>query len=110
MPTTPRSQSALATDPNFQKRLGPLLTSEAIVVAGEDEGTPNHVLRRNLAHAIINNPAQMTAQLSPTICNGTNLVAAETTYNFEALAVETSANDAEIRSQIATLWDVMAGA
>ena len=62
-----------------------------------------------LAHQIITNPAFMTQSLAHTVCNATNLVAAETTYNFEALAVETSASDAEIRSQIATLWDVMAG-
>ena len=110
MATTPRQQSALASDQNFQKRLSPLLLSEAIVVAGEPDTVPNHVARRTLAHQIISNPAQMTFQLAPVISNGTNLVAGITSYNFEAFAVETSATDAEIRSQIATLWDVMAGA
>lgn len=109
MPTTPRSQSALAADANFQKRLGSLLTSEAIVVAGEDESTPSHAGRRQLAQQILANPTQMAYALGPTITNGTNLVAADTTYNFEAGAIETSATDPEIRSQIATLWDIMAG-
>ena len=109
MPTTPRSQSALALDQNFQKRLGPLLISQAIVVANEDPATPGHAQRRNLAQQILTNSAFMTPALSPTIANGTNLVAANTTYNFESFAVETSASDAEILSQIATLWDVMAG-
>jgi len=110
MATTPRSQSALAADPNFLKRLGPLLLGEAIVVAGEADDVPNHFLRRNLAQAIIQNPSQMSFSLAPTVCNGTNLIAATTSYNFEAGAVETSATDPEIRSQISTLWDVMAGA
>ena len=109
MPTTPRSQSALAADPNFQTRLSSLLLSEAIVVAGEDDAVEFHQQRRQLAQSIITNPTQMAYSLGPTIANGTNLVAGETTYNFEAGAIETSASDAEIRSQITTLWNVMAG-
>ena len=109
MPTTPRSQSALAADPNFQKRLASLLTSEALVVAAEPDTVDHHQQRRLLAQSIINNPSQMAYSLGPVIANGTNLVAATTSYNFEAGAAETSANDAEIRSQIATLWNVMAG-
>jgi len=109
MPTTPRSQSALAADANFQKRLSSLLLSEAIVVADEDPATEEHQRRRQLAQQIISNPTQASFALGPTICNGTNLVAATTSYNFEAGAIETSATDAEIRSQISTLWNVMAG-
>jgi hypothetical protein len=109
MPTTPRSQSALAADANFQKRLSSLLVSEAIVVADEPDTVEHHDKRRALANQVITNPAQMAYALGPTIANGTNLVAADTTYNFEGGAVETSAGDPEIRSQIATLWNVMAG-
>jgi hypothetical protein len=112
MPTTPRSQSALATDQNFLKRLSSLLLSEAVVIGAEpppDPLTQTYDKRTMLAHQVISNPAFVTQSLAHTVCNATNLVAAETTYNFEALAVETSASDAEIRSQIATLWDVMAG-
>jgi len=110
MPTTPRSQSALAADPNFQKRLASLLVSEALVVADEAEETDHHQQRRQLAQQVIANPSQMAYALGPSIANGTNLIAANTTYNFEAGATETSATDPEIRSQIATLWNVMAGA
>ena len=109
MPTTPRSQAILAADQNFLKRLSSLLISEAEVVAIEDPQTANHAQRRQLAQAIITNPTGMAASLAPTIANATNLVAANTTYNFEAGASETSATDGEIRSQIATLWNVMAG-
>ena len=110
MPTTPRSQSALAADQNFQKRLASLLVSEAIVIASEPDSVDNHQQRRQLAQQVINNPSQMAYSLGPTITNGTNLVAATTQYNFEAGAIETTASDAEIRSQIVTLWDIMAGA
>jgi len=110
MPTTPRSQSALASDANFQKRLSSLLLSEALVIADEDPVTPNHDKRRILAQQVITQPIYMATNLGPAICNGTNLVAANTTYNFDALAVETDASDAAIRSQIATLWDTLAGA
>lgn len=109
MPTTPRSQSALATDQNFLKRLSSLLLQEAGVVAAESSDVENHAQRRVLADRIINNPSGMSQSLAPTICNATNLVAANTTYNFEAGCVETSATDPEIKSQIATLWNIMAG-
>ena len=109
MPTTPRSQSALASDQNFIKRLQSLLLSEAQVVAAEDPTTPDHAQRRQLAQQIIYQPTFQTQNLAYTIANATNLVAADTVYNFEAGAIETSASDAEIRSQIATLWNVMAG-
>lgn len=109
MATTPRSQSKLSSDANFLKRLSSLLLQEAGVVAAEPTDIPNHSQRRLLADRIINNPSVMSSQLSPTICNATNLVAADTSYNFEADCVETSASDGEIRSQIATLWNIMAG-
>lgn len=110
MPTTPRSQSALAADNNFQKRLSSLLLSEALVVAAEDPLTPSHAQRRALAQSIINNPTSMAFSLGPAICNATNLVAGTTSYNFDALAVETDVSDAAITSQIGAIWNVLAGA
>src|SRR5262245_62678878 len=109
MPTTPRSQAQLAADPNFLKRLSSLLISEAEVVAIEDPLTANHKERRQLAQAIISNPTGMAQSLAPSITNATNLVAGNTTYNFEAGAAETDVDDAAIRRQISTLWNVMAG-
>lgn len=109
MPTTPRSQAALAADQNFLKRLSSLLLSEAGVVAAEPNTVPNHSQRRILADRVINNPTQMAASLAPSICNATNLAAANTTFNFEAGCAETDASDPAIRSQIATLWNILAG-
>ena len=109
MATTPRSQAQLARDPNFLRRLESLLLSEAGVVAGEATSVTNHAQRRALAQAIITNPAGMTASLAPSICNATNLTTANTTWDFEAGAALTDATDAAIRSQIATLWNILAG-
>lgn len=109
MATTPRSQMALATDANFQKRFTSLLVQEALVIGAEAESVPHHQQRRQLADKVIQNPPQMAYTLGPTITNATNLVAATTSYNFEAGAVETTADDAAIRSQINSLWNVMAG-
>jgi hypothetical protein len=109
MPTTPRSQSALALDQNFQRRLSGLLLAQAGAVAAEDPTTEFHTQRRILAQQILTNSQFMVPALAPTIANSTNLVVANTTYNFEAFAVETSATDAEILSQIGALWNVLAG-
>jgi len=109
MPTTPNSQAKLASDPAFLKRLGSLLNQEAQVVGGEPPTTPDHDKRKQLATAILQDTAGQAASRAPTICNGTNLVAADTTFDFEADQTVTSATDAAIRSQIATLWNLMAG-
>ena len=109
MPTTPNSQAKLASDPTFLRRLASLLLQEAQVVAVEASATPEHAARRALADRIINNPVGMSTNLAPTICNATNLVAKNTTFDFAADATVTDATDADIRSQIATLWNVLAG-
>ena len=111
MPTTPNSQAKLASDPIFLRRLGSLMNQEAQVVANE---TPNAdpdiaAKRHQLAIAILTDTAGQAASRAPTICNATNLVAKNTTFDFESDQTLTDATDAEIRSQIATLWNVMAG-
>jgi hypothetical protein len=109
MPATPNQQAKLAGDPTFLRRLGSLLNQEAQVVAAEDPLTPEHAKRRQLAQAIITNPAGMAQSLAPTICNATNMIAATTSFDFDSDQTVTTATDPEIRSQIATLWNVMAG-
>jgi len=109
MPTTPNSQAKLATDKVFLKRLASLLNQEAQVVANEASATAHHAERRQLAQLILTNPNGMAESLAPTVTNATNLVAKDTVFNFESDATETTATDPEIRSQIATLWDIMAG-
>lgn len=109
MATTPRSQYALAYDENFLKRLTGLVVAEALVVVDENPATQSHSQRRNFAQVVLNNPQATTRNMALTIANATNLVAEDTTFDFEAGCVVTSATDGEIRSQIATLWNAFAG-
>lgn len=109
MATTPRTQIALAQDPNFLKRLVGLVIAEALVVVAENGATEHHTVRRNFAQVVLNNPYPTVQNMALTICNATNLVAEDTTYDFEAGAVVTTATDAEIKSQIASLWNAFSG-
>lgn len=109
MPTTPKSQMKLASDASFLNRLTSLLLQEAQVVGAELGTVPKHTERNALAQKIINNPQAMASNLAPTICNSTNLIAGNTTFDFEADETKTDVTDAAIRSQIQTLWNVMAG-
>jgi hypothetical protein len=109
MATTPRSQMALAQDQNFLKRLVSLVVMEAQAIVAESEATQHHAARRNFAQVVLNNPYPTVQNMALTIVNATNLTSEDTTFNFEAGCVETSATDAEIRSQIASLWNAFSG-
>lgn len=109
MATTPHSQIALAADPHFVKRLAALLAAEALVVAAEAGTVPSHDKRRTLAQQAIDQPIELARGLAIVIANSTNLVAATTSYDFSASAIVTDATDAAIRSQIASLWNTLAG-
>lgn len=109
MASTPRELYALAYDENFLKRLTGLVVAEALVVVDEAGNTANHAQRRNFAQVVLNNPQATTRNMALTICNATNLVAEDTTYDFEEGHVTTTATDPEIRSQIASLWNAFSG-
>jgi hypothetical protein len=49
------------------------------------------------------------SSLAPALAQRTNLVAEDVSYNFTTQSVETTATDAEIRSQIASDWNMFAG-
>lgn len=109
MPTTPQSQSSLAADTDFLRRLSGLLMSEALVVAAEDVATPSHDRRRQLAQQIITQPSHMAQSLAPAICNATNLVAGTTSYDFASASTVTDVPDAAITAQIGAMWNLLAG-
>ena len=100
---------ALAEDPKFIRRLAALFNLEAQVVILESTNTPNHPIRRQLAQACVVNGSSIAQQFALTIALSTNLMAANTTYDFIQLAVVTDASDAAVRSQIVTLWNGLAG-
>lgn len=109
MAATTDTQNVLAQDAKFIRRLAALLILEAQVVTAESVGTANHAQRRGLAQQILSSPYQTAASFAPVIAMSGNLLAANTTYDFVQIATVTDATDAAIRSQIATLWNTLAG-
>jgi hypothetical protein len=109
MAATTDTQMALAADSKFIRRLAALFNLEAQVVIAEPPATTNHILRRQLAQSCITGGLMVSSQFALTIALSTNLMAANTTYDFIQLAVVTDATDAAIRSEIATLWNGFAG-
>src|SRR6266571_5912622 len=105
MAATTNTQIALANDQNFVRRLAALFNLEAQVVISESPTVENHPLRRQLAQLCITNSTSVASQFALTIALSTNLMAANTSYDFTAEAVVTDASDAAIRSQISTLWN-----
>ena len=100
---------ALAQDIKFIRRLQSIMLSEVSTILAEVSTTPNHVARRTFAQQVITNGQSVAQQFAPLIANSTNLVAANTTYDFTQLAVVTDATDAAILSQVDTLWNAMSG-
>jgi hypothetical protein len=109
MAATTDTQMALAADSKFIRRLAALFNLEAQVVIAEPINTPNHPIRRQLAQSCVTNGASVAQQFALTLALSTNLMGANTTYDFVQLAVVTDATDAAIRSQIVTLWNGLAG-
>lgn len=101
-------QMQLAHDPSFLNRVQYLMTQDAIAVLSEVNTTPDHVFRVQLAHQVLNNPGQAASNASVAIVGSVNLVAADTTVNADG-SVTTDATDAAILSQIATIWNALAG-
>lgn len=99
----------LASDSNFLQRLASLLVIQAEVVAAESTGVANHTQRRILAQSIITNPYGLAASLAPAICNSTNLLAGNTTFDMENACIVTDVSDGSISSQIVTLWNALSG-
>ena len=103
-------QMLLAHDSTFLDRLQYLLTQQAIVVLAEVNTTPSHVLRTQYARQVVQNAGQAASGASVLIVGSTNLVAANTTINpGPPPTVTTDATDAAIFSQLATLWNDLAG-
>ncbi len=107
MATTPKSQMALAHDPKFLNRLQYIICQQAIAIKNEVT-SPTHAARAAFAGQVLADPAGKTVTMAITICGATNLVAANTTIDFDAV-VATDATDAAILSQVASLWDAFSG-
>ena len=108
MASTADQLSALGNDSDFRSRVMALATQYAIsTVYVEDPATQNHDLRLGFAKALLfGNP---NVNIPAIIAQQTNLVAANTTYDFASSHVVTDASDAAIASQIATAWNMLSG-
>lgn len=98
---------ALGEDSDFRARIRALFYLEAGVVYAENPATTNHAARALFASKIVTNQVD-GGSFAPALAQRTNLAAETVTYNFDDQRVETSATDAEIRSQIATDWNLFA--
>lgn len=110
MPNDAYTQQSLADDITFRRRVKDALNLVAWQVIDEPDETPYHIQREQYARStVLVNLDGVAQQVAPWIVNRTNIIAAETSYNFAARATITAATDAEIQSQIMTDWNVMAG-
>jgi hypothetical protein len=104
------SQQALADDPTFRRRVKDAFSLVAWEVIGEDPETPYHKEREEYARrTVLLNLDAVTTQTAPWLVNRPNLIAFETSYNFDARATVTTSGDPDIRSQLMSDWNVMAG-
>jgi hypothetical protein len=99
---------ALGDDQDFRQRVRALFYLESGVVYAENPATANHSARALFASKIMTNQID-GGSFAPALAQRTNLAAETVTYNFDDQRVETSATDAEIRSQISTDFNLFAG-
>jgi hypothetical protein len=109
MANTAYTQQALAANTNFQTRVRNAMATVAWQVLGEDPATPNNAARVSYARTVINNLQGNAMQISPWLVDRPNLVAFETSFDFPSGNVVTASGDADIESQLATDWNVLAG-
>jgi hypothetical protein len=104
------SQQSLAEDATFKRRVKDAFSHVAWEVINEDPDTPHHAKREEYARrTVLLNLDAVTNQTAPWLVNRTNLFGFETSYDFEARATITAAGDPDIRSQLMSDWNVLAG-
>lgn len=91
------TQYETANDPDFLKRVTMALLDAASNVSTEDPGTAGHAIRAAYATLVANNPGSSAGAVSEAICA------------FNA-ALGAASTDGEIKTSIAAIWNMMAGA
>jgi hypothetical protein len=109
MPNDSFSQTSLAADPHFHKRLQNALTKIAWEVLEEDPSTLYHAERAAYAQKVNGAPMQTAQQLAPSMVNRPNLVQFNTSYDFTVGATVTASGDPDLESQLVTDWNKLAG-
>lgn len=100
--------TALAADGQFRQRVATLALLEAGAILAENPATTNHSPRCTYAISLLSNPGKAQG-ITDWICSRINLTSQNASYDFGKRAVVTDATDAQIRSQINTDWNVLAG-
>jgi hypothetical protein len=103
------TQQALAANATFQTRVKNALATVAWQVLNEDVSTPGNTARVQYARQVINNLQGSAMQVAPWLVDRPNLFQFETSFDFPSGDVVTQSGDADIESQLATDWDVLAG-
>ena len=116
------TQQALAADSRFQIRLRAVLIFQALVVYAEvapaqsDPPTAPELAalalyqaRRSYARQVLADSEGAARRVAPVLTTRTAIMAFETTYDFSAGAVVTSATDGNLVTQVAADWNMFAG-
>jgi hypothetical protein len=109
MPNDSFSQTSLAADPHFYKRLQNALTRIAWEVLEEDPSTLHHAERAAYAQKVTEASLSTAQQLAPSFVNRPNVFNFPTSYDFMVGATVTASGDADLESQLMTDWNKLAG-
>lgn len=105
-------QMKLRQNAEFLSRLEYLMVTYAVTVLAEALATSNHTERSNYAKKVIAFTSEYAQRASTMIVSGINIIS--TTVHTPATgetqeSTVTTATDAQFLSQVATLWNALAG-
>lgn len=103
------SQQALANDPYFRGRLRGLLIEVAFEILAETGSDNIWQGRQNYARRVLDSSLNEADRVAPIIVTRTNLFGFETKYNFDDDRITTASGDADIKSQLHSDWNFLAG-
>lgn len=103
------TQQALAAEPQFRARVSAALATVSFQVILEGRDNANEIKRYDYAMSVLSSLDGKAASIAPWLVERTNLLGAETSYEFSAKMVITAATDGAIESQLYTDWNILAG-
>ncbi len=109
MPNTGIQQQRLAQAEHFRQRVKSALGSVAFQVIGAGQNTPADVQRYNFARTVMQSLDAYATSTVSWLVERPNLLAANTSYDYDIPSVVTDATDAAIESQLSSDWNTMAG-
>ena len=92
----------------LMERVQAILTLVARIVLNEAAATAHHQGRAFYAQKVIANPVQAMQTAGPQVVMGVNIIQT-TTYDEVTKTATCTATDPALESQIATLWNSLAG-